>query len=307
MAIISILDKQLDSRKNGDDCAFNGYLEDYLNLGDEIGSPLKEAFEQILEKDPEVKICVGLKSEINRDAISNQIIRYKDVFKLMGKAMVYPYILYASKEGNDRALLVVPFSKYSFIYAKGYYYCMTEPGSQFIDCKNEIVAISSDKAEKITGAYAKLFEMKAGALQRSIDRESFHSYDELKADAIAAADQLKADAPAELEKLEDRTKEIYQLVIDWFLLKKVLYVQYMVNKDMLNTVHEGNVKKQRNQAKINADEINFMSFSELWRCGTQNEHPQPAAEKPAEEKPAEEKPAEEAAPKAEEPAEPKAE
>ena len=88
MAIISILDKQLDSRKNGDDCAFNGYLEDYLNLGDEIGSPLKEAFEQILEKDPEVKICVGLKSEINRDAISNQIIRYKDADKLMGKAMV---------------------------------------------------------------------------------------------------------------------------------------------------------------------------------------------------------------------------
>ena len=39
----------------------------------------------------------------------------------------------------------------------------------------------------------------------------------------------------------------------------------MVNKDMLQNVHEGNIKKQRNQAKINADEIPFISYSELWR------------------------------------------
>ena len=54
-------------------------------------------------------------------------------------------------------------------------------------------------------------------------------------------------------------------MIHWFLLKKVLYVQYMVNKSILNTVHEGNVKKQRNQAKLNADEISFLSYSEMWR------------------------------------------
>ena len=48
-------------------------------------------------------------------------------------------------------------------------------------------------------------------------------------------------------------------------MKKVLYVQYMVNKDILNSVHEGNIKKQRNQAKLNADEISFLSFSEMWR------------------------------------------
>lgn len=58
---------------------------------------------------------------------------------------------------------------------------------------------------------------------------------------------------------------IYSLVVRWFLLKKVVYVQYMVNKDMLQNVHEGNIKKQRNQAKINADEIPFISYSELWR------------------------------------------
>lgn len=310
MAIIAILNQEVDSRKNGDDCSFNGYLEDYLSLDNgDLDPVLKEAFKEILEKDPDVKICTGLRSEINRDAISNQIIRYKDIFKLSGKAMVYPYILYSGKEDNERALLVVPYTKYSFIYAKGYYYCMTEPGSKFIDCKNEIVAMSSNQASRIVDTYTKLFTMKAGALQRSIDREYFHSYDELKADAIAAANEQKEQAPAILEAQEDRTQEIYRLVINWFLLKKVLYVQYMVNKDILNTVHEGNVKKQRNQAKINADEISFMSFSEMWRCGTAadeekpEEKPAEPAEEKAEEKP-EEKPAEEAQPEPEKEEEP---
>ena len=54
----------------------------------------------------------------------------------------------------------------------------------------------------------------------------------------------------------------------------------MVNKNILNSGHEGNVKKQRNQAKLNADEISFMSYSEMWR--TNGEIEEPAAEEPAE-------------------------
>lgn len=267
MAICTILDQKIDSRKNGDDCEFNGYLEDYLNLGSELEPALKEALEKILASEPDAKICVNLRSEINQNAISNQIIRYKDIFKLTGKAMEYPYIIYVTRETEQRALLVVPAAPYSFIYAKGCYYCMTEPGSPFIDCKNEIVAVSSDKSEVIVDAWDKIFKMKAGALQRSIDRRFFASYDDLKNDAVKAANELKEEAPEKLAAVsgENRQEEIYQYVIKWFLLKKVLYVQYMVNKNILNTVHEGNVKKQRNQAKLNADEISFLSFSEMWR------------------------------------------
>ena len=58
---------------------------------------------------------------------------------------------------------------------------------------------------------------------------------------------------------------IYEMIQKWFLLKKVCYVQYMVSKDLLNSVHEGNIKKQRNQAKVNADSIVFVPYSELWR------------------------------------------
>ena len=54
-----------------------------------------------------------------------------------------------------------------------------------------------------------------------------------------------------------------------------------MNKNLLNTVHEGNVKKQRNQAKINADEISFLSFSEMWRLSAPEE--ETAEEQPAEE------------------------
>ena len=80
MAISSILDQQLDQRRNGEDCSFNGYLEDYLNLTDDLDEVLRESFTEILAKDENVKICVNLKAEVNRNAISNQIIRYKDIF-----------------------------------------------------------------------------------------------------------------------------------------------------------------------------------------------------------------------------------
>ncbi len=266
MLICAILDQKIDSRKNGDDCTFNGYLEDYLSLETtELDPVLKEAFAAIQEKEPETKIAVGLRSEINNDAISNQIIRYKDVFKLNGKPLIYPYVLYLKKENDEKALLVVPYSSYGFIKAKGLYYCMTEPGSEFIDCKNDIVAICSDSAEKIVDTFTSLFTVRAGALQRGIDKISFTNYEDLKAAALKAAEQLKEEAPAVLAALEDRSAKISEYVTEWFLLKKVLYVQYMVNKNILNSVHEGNVKKQRNQAKINADEITFLSYSEMWR------------------------------------------
>ena len=39
----------------------------------------------------------------------------------------------------------------------------------------------------------------------------------------------------------------------------------MVDKTVLNTKFEGNVKAQRKQAKQNADKIRFISISDLWR------------------------------------------
>ena len=272
MAITAILNSKYDSSNNQDDCTFNGYLEDYLNLGETGLDPvLREAFTAIQESAVETKICVGLRSEINNDAISNQIIRYKDVFKLNGKPLIYPYILYLTKDEQDRALLVVPYTKYGFIKAKGLYYCMTEPGSEYIDSKNEIVAICSNEPATIAKTYRDMFSLRAGALQRSLDNVHFRNYDELKEAALKAAEALKAEAIRTLGSMSEKTEQIRQYVIQWFLLKKVLYVQYMVNKNILNSVHEGNVKRQRNQAKLNADEVAFLSFSEMWRITPQTQ------------------------------------
>ena len=283
MPICTMLNDKLDSRKNGDDCQFNGYLEDYLNLEEtELDPVLRDAFTAIQQSEPETKICVGLRSVINRDAISNQIIRYKDIFKLEGKALTFPYILYACRNEDERALLVVPYTDYGFMIAKGLYYCMTEPGSEYIDCKNEIVAVCSDSADLIAKTFGDMFTQRAGSLQRSLDSAHYRNYDELKEAALKAAEELKADAFNVLGTLSERTERIRQYVIQWFLLKKVLYVQYMVNKNILNSVHEGNVKKQRNQAKLNADDVAFLSFSEMWRITA----PQPQEEEselPAEE------------------------
>ncbi|MBR2670119.1 MAG: hypothetical protein IKE36_10055 [Solobacterium sp.] len=264
MAIYTIIDSQVDIRHNGEDCTFNGYLEDYLGITEDLDSVLREAFTKISEKDTNVKICVGLKAEINRDAISNQIIRYKDVFKLNGKVFNLPYLVYSKREDIERALLVIPYSRYGYIYAKGFYYCVTEPGGVFVDCKNDIVAICSNQADKIVNAFEDLFTKKAGAIQRGVDREYFSSYDDLKREGLEAAELLKEEAQTELSQITDRTLSIYKYVIRWFLIKKVLYVQYMVNKDILNSVHDQNIKKQRNQAKMNADEVAFLSFSEMW-------------------------------------------
>lgn len=266
MAVYTLLEGKLDQRKGGEDCAFNGYLEDYLGMDHEdLSDAIKKAFELILEKDADTKICVGLKEPVSKEAISNQIIRYKDIFKLQGNPIELPYILYTKNNNEERALLVVPYSEYSFIYAKGLYYCLTEPGAEMIDCKNEIVAVTSDSSEEIANVFGDLFKKKAGAMQRNLDSKYFRNYEDLKEKAYAAAVALQEDAKSVMPGIEERTPLIYTYVIRWFLLKKVLYVQYMVNKNLLNTVHEGNVRKQRNQAKINADGVVILSYSEMWR------------------------------------------
>ena len=106
---------------------------------------------------------------------------------------------------------------------------------------------------------------------KKIDRQHFHNYSELQNDAYLAANQLKMEAPLVLEDLEDRADRIKYYVTHWFLLKKVLYVQYMVNKNLLNTLHDGEIKKQRAQAKKNADEVVFISYCDLWRTAKHRE------------------------------------
>lgn len=264
MALMQILEEVKDIRKEGKDCDFNGYLEDYIETLEEE-STMKACFKAIHEKNADMKICVNYRFAINREVISNQIIRYKDSFKLQGNPIVCPYILYGNDRGNDRGLILVNESPEAYLYAKGIYYCLTEPMSPFVDAKNEIVAMVASDAEAVMKIFDRLFTYKAGALQRELDRKAYPDYEALKADAVKTAVELKETAADRIRAAANTEECIRNLVVSWFLLKKVVYVQYMVNKDILEKVHEGNIKKQRNQAKNNADEIPFVSYSDCWR------------------------------------------
>ena len=83
-------------------------------------------------------------------------------------------------------------------------------------------------------------------------------------DALQAAASLKILAEESLPKIRERSETIAYLVSRWFLLKKVVYVQYMVNRQILAEQHENDIRKQRNQAKMNADAVEFISYRNLW-------------------------------------------
>lgn len=264
MAIASILEKFVDARKNGKSCDFNGYLEDYLQMIDE-NSQEHRILSAIFEQNNDAKILVNYHVGINASAITNQIIRYKDVNKLEEDALTVPYIIYEAKDNTERALIYYPDCECGYVFAKGLYYCLTEPGSELIDYRNEFIAISGSDEKLIADTYNAMFKKKAGFIQRDLDSKFYPTYEDMKQAVIARSNAMHENVFEELKDVEDKYPIIKDHIIKWFLFKKVLYVQYMLNKDILQKVHEGNVKKQRNQAKMNADEIVFVSFSSMWR------------------------------------------
>ena len=95
-------------------------------------------------------------------------------------------------------------------------------------------------------------------------------YDTMKMLCIKESQRLFALAKEQLKDIEDRGSVIYETVVKCFLLKKCLYVQFMMNKTLLDLRFDGDIRLQRKAAKAYADEIPFISYSELWRSG-QNE------------------------------------
>ena len=86
MAIYEILKgKSKDSFFRTNSSFFNGSLAEYLNGGN---TEYETLFREFLETEPELQICINLPIDISTKAISNQIIRYKDAFKLPSQTIV---------------------------------------------------------------------------------------------------------------------------------------------------------------------------------------------------------------------------
>ena len=260
MGVYEILTNAVDLRKGGNDCSFNGFLEDYLTVIAESDSNYG-LFSDLLEIDSDAKICVDYAANISNTSVSNTIIRYKDINNLEGKPLHVPFIIYSNKNNRERALLLAD----EYVVSKGYYYSVTESGAEFEDCKNDILAIGLNDRELAKNAFSKIFDTKVGYLQRDIDRDIFENYDQMYEQAKKLSDANSADIFERLNAAEDKEALIRKTVCTWFVLKKYVYVQYMVDKRILNDIHEGNPKAQRNQAKINADSIRYISIPELRR------------------------------------------
>lgn len=272
MAIAEILGAKADERSEGSDCIFNGSLKELLVSGEELNDTLKDAFGKILETEPDARVIRGLRCAVSRNAVSNQIIRYRDIFKLSGKPLNVPYIIWSTRGDQERALIVYPYEKYGYLYARGLYLSMTDQGSEYADARNEMAAVCTDDPDLIAKTFERLFHEKAGSIQRQMDRRHFKNYDDLLKQAQEAGAEQEKEAPEVLKNLHDKTRMIYQYVVRWFLLKKTVYVSYMVDRNILKTMHDGNVRQQRAQAKKNADSIRFMSYARMWRTGSeQNE------------------------------------
>lgn len=277
MLALSILDGAGDSGHNGFDCLYNGLLKDYLIVDPIIHDKLKGDLHAIADKYPNVHICVGFRTSISDTSISNRIIHYKDITKIGSEPLLVPYFLYEEREGEERALIIVEDGGYAWLYAKGLYYALTENGALLNEAKNEIVATGYDESTDLVGLYDSLFTASAGAIQRKLDKGCYNSYEELLDRCIKAADEQKRSAEETLPEMKERTAAIGDYVTRWYLLKKVAYVLYMMNKTSLAQVHNGNVHKQRNQAKSYADEIPFYSYSQMWRMQKEEEETTPDA------------------------------
>lgn len=272
MAIYDILCDVNDVRETDTGiCEFNGFLEDYLSMMETVEEKEEECaiFSKLFELDHNLKICTNLRLNINKDAIANQIIRYKDSFKLPRGTIRCPYVIYGKFEEQQRAIILTWGDKEEYVMAKALYYVMSEPENEYEGTRNEIIALSidQDSEELLLNAVDSFFvkKRKAGIVQRELDAKLFLNYDEMYELAQKIASYQLVNLRDILAKSEDKEECINHIIANWFLLKKFSYVQYMMDKNNLNRIHEGNVKKQRQMAKEKCDAIGFVSYSELWK------------------------------------------
>ena len=279
MAICDILNEVIDFRRSEDGiCAFNGFLEDYLSLleDDESQADLYALLQQLFDKDNNLKIICDLQLSVNRTAIANQIIRYKDAFKLPKGVIKVPYLIYGSYDGQkgpvQKAMIMTVGDEDAYILAKSLYYVMSEPDNEFEGTRNEIIAtaLCPSRMEAALKAIDSFFmrDFKAGNVQRTLDGVFFDTYDEMYELAHQICDTQKANLNEVINQAEDTEAVIYNIIATWFLMKKFTYVQYMMDKNTLTSKHEGNVKRQRQTAKEKSDSIAFVSFSEMWKMKT---------------------------------------
>lgn len=256
----------LDQRKGNPNCEFNGFLEDYVASLEE-DHPQIQLFRKILEKDCDFRILVHYRFNINHELISNQIIRYKDIQKIPAYQFDLPYLIYGQNEDKELCgLILLEGKEDAYILAKGYYLALTEQGSILEAVKNQCVSCNTEHPN-LFKAMDKLHDdhLKAGAVQRMLDSDIFCNYQDLLEVVQGVSIKVQNKVKDFIKSVENKEAVIYPAVVHWFLLKKMVYVHTMMNRNLLLQDCEGDVRKQRHLAKLNSDHVQFLMYSEMWR------------------------------------------
>lgn len=266
MAVVDILKEVEDSRKGSNITKFNGFLEDFLSVTE--NEELKAQLQPIYEAFPDLRIATEFRFNVNKKTISNQIIRYKDVFKLPYNYFDVSMILYGAIEDREFGIVVADGTrKIDYFLSKGMYYLLTEQYAIFEDCRNEILVLTHAHFGEITEIVESLRNpnLRIGSVQRRLDRQYFHGFYDLHAYLMEFAQAIHDSAPQDMGLVRDRSVVIFRNIATWFLFKKLIYVQYMSNRDLLRDESEGDSRQHRTRAKELVDQVPYIPFSEMWR------------------------------------------
>ena len=254
-----------DQRSGAVNCSYNGSIQEYLE-STTLEEPLRDLFGQLSETMDESYVMVDYRFDVHHELISNQIIRYKDVQKLPEHSFLLPFLVYALKGDALYTLILVEGESVAYMISKGLFLAITEQGGLLESLKNQCVAANTNHPLLLEAWHRFSMGQKAGAVQRYLDQAIFSSYEGLQEQLQAMSAQLQEDVKARLKDNGERALVIYDAVVQWFLFKKVAYVHTMMNRNLLLRECEGDIKKQRHQAKLNADKIQFLMYSEMWRA-----------------------------------------
>ena len=219
MAIYDILNGVKDIRESGVGiCTFNGFLEDYLSIieADEGKEEVREVLETLFEEDHNLKVAVDLHLNINKEAIANQIIRYKDSFKLPHGTICCPYVVYGKFDDYQKAVILTLGDKEEYVIAKALYYVMSEPENEYEGTRNEIIAMSVNKdtidrmMENVIAFFMQ--NQKAGIVQRRLDSKVFENYDEMYEMAKEMGSWQQEHLQKLLEESKNREKTINEII-----------------------------------------------------------------------------------------------
>ncbi|NLA77996.1 MAG: hypothetical protein GX845_00425 [Erysipelothrix sp.] len=265
MDLKTLLDAIPDQRSEAPRCTFNGYLEDYTNqISDD--HVLYERFKEIIQYDPTVKIIVDFNYTMNKKNVANQIIRYKDAFKIPTRYWQCPYLLYGATENRGSfAIMLGGESELDYLFMKGVYYSLTEIDALLYEYRNKILTSSSHAAFFNIDYFENVVTHKSsiGSLQKQLDRQLFEDNASLIERALTLSDQVRSDVEASYA-LENQDDAIYMAIVRWFLLKKALYVQTMIDQ-VLRQALDNDIKKVRTLAKQHVDRVQFIPLAIMWR------------------------------------------